>query len=155
MAAPPQPAPLSQNAPQGTSPPLQSPPMTGSLSATGFTALSGADGSNTISVTNKGNVVSEAGGQQFVAINGDYNAIELGPYDDFVEITGAGNTINAGGGVNVIDIVSSDPVSPAVVQVSSASNQKVSSTAAAQDIGNVVILPAPGTGEDIIRGIPH
>ena len=152
MAAPPQPAPLSQNAPQGTSPPLQSPPMTGSLSATGFTALSGADGSNTISVTNKGNVVSETGGQQFVAINGDYNAIELGPYDDFVEITGAGNTINAGGGVNVIDIVSSDPVSPAVVQVSSASNQKVSSTAAAQDIGNVIILPAPGTGEDIIRG---
>jgi hypothetical protein len=38
------------------------------------------------------------------------------------------------------------------VQVSSASNQKVSSTAAAQDIGNVIILPAPGTGEDIIRG---
>ena len=124
---------LAQNSPGGQAPSLTPPPGISSLDAAGFTELSGDDGNHTISVSNQGNVIVETGGVQQVTVPGDNNAIDLGPYDDSVTISGIGNTVNAGGGVNNITLSYSGTPPPVL-------------------LGNVIVLPSPGTGEDIISG---
>jgi hypothetical protein len=133
IAAAPAPVVLPQNSPDGDAPTLTPPPGVSELAANGFTQLSGDDGNHTISVSNQGNVIAETCGFQQVSVAGDNNAIDLGPYDDTITLAGTGNTVNAGGGVNHIALA-------------------YSGTPAADDLGNVIILPSPGLGEDIIAG---
>jgi Cellulase (glycosyl hydrolase family 5) len=134
---PPAPAPmpaLAVASPEGTSPTLPSTGQTMSLAASGFTELSGDDGDHTITVSNEGNVVCEISGVQEIAVPGNNNAIALGPFDDTIAVSGWGNTIDAGGGVNNITLNYS------------------SMTVPVDALGNVIVLPSPGTGEDIITG---
>jgi hypothetical protein len=174
---PTQPVVLSLQSPEGDSPSLLQPQGFTTISASGYADIHDADGNHAIAVTNEGNVVVETGGVQDVTISGNYNALELGPYDDRVVVAGTGNVINAGGGVNTIILnyaansaqgLTAPGSGNNVVDVNAANEtQQVLSTPTPSSsagitlasaptpsvgTGNIIVLPSPGTGEDIIRG---
>lgn len=95
-------------------------------------------GNGTGVISGNQDTVQATAGAQDLTITGSGDAVTMGAYNDTITITGYGNTVDVGGG--------SDTVFFDEVAQDASQRQGVAST------GNVVILPAAGTGTVTIRG---
>ena len=125
-------------------------PVTGTTSFTAsgdYQTIVPAAGNDTGSVTGTGNTINATGGIQSITVTGPGNTITTGPYNDTVTVSSAGNTINLGGGNDTLILAYNGQQPSVTINADAAAIPPLAS------VGNVIELPAPGTGVLTIDGV--